>query len=178
MAPLIQLGTDQSNMSSVGTNSNNNNSNEPMLFPQTLHHMPDGVAYVEHLARAAMELHHKRTGRGMQHDLMVEKQSALSQAKKDEKEQIRLAERGLFATAKGMTGIRVDAGENSNMSEPKAKPATRKRKQDQTDLEEAEKIAAAKRKGGRGKKPPTLVMHTVAGRNYDVHALMKGEPGP
>ena len=77
-----------------------------------------------------------------------------------------------------MTGIRVDAGENSNMSEPKAKPATRKRKQDQTDLEEAEKIAAAKRKGGRGKKPPTLVMHTVAGRNYDVHALMKGEPGP
>lgn len=178
MAPLIQLGTDQSNMSSVGTNSNNNSSNEPMLFPQTLHHMPDGVAYVEHLARAAMELHHKRTGRGMQHDLMVEKQSALSQAKKDEKEQIRLAARGLFATAKGMTGIRVDAGENSNMSEPKAKPATRKRKQDQTDLEEAEKIAAAKRKGGRGKKPPTLVMHTVAGRNYDVHALMKGEPGP
>ena len=192
MAPLIQLGTDQSNMSlttlpnssnnpaagNKSTNSNNNNSNEPMLFPQTLHHMPDGVAYVEHLARAAMELHHKRTGRGMQHDLMVEKQSALSQAKKDEKEQIRLAARGLFATAKGMTGIRVDAGENSNMSEPKAKPATRKRKQDQTDLEEAEKIAAAKRKGGRGKKPPTLVMHTVAGRNYDVHALMKGEPGP
>lgn len=175
MAPLIQLGTDQSNMSL--SNSNNNN-NEPMLFPQTLHHMPDGVAYVEHLARAAMELHHKRTGRGMQHDLMVEKQSALSQAKKVEKEQIRLAARGLFATAKGMTGIRVDAGENSNMSEPKAKPATRKRKQDQTDLEEAEKIAAAKRKGGRGKKPPTLVMHTVAGRNYDVHALMKGEPGP
>ncbi len=190
MAPLIQLGTDQSNMSlttlpnssnnpgNKSTNSNNNNSNEPMLFPQTLHHMPDGVAYVEHLARAAMELQHKRTGRGMQHDLMVEKQSALSQAKKDEKEQIRLAARGLFATAKGMTGIRVDAGENSNMSEPKAKPATRKRKQDQTDLEEAEKIAAAKRKGGRGKKPPTLVMHTVAGRNYDVHALMKGEPGP
>lgn len=192
MAPLIQLGTDQSNMSlttlpnssnntaagNKSTNSNNNNSNEPMLFPQTLHQMPDGVAYVEHLARAAMELHHKRTGKGMQHDLMVEKQSALSQAKKDEKEQIRLAARGLFATAKGMTGIRVDAGENSNMSEPKAKPATRKRKQDQTDLEEAEKIAAAKRKGGRGKKPPTLVMHTVAGRNYDVHALMKGEPGP
>jgi hypothetical protein len=192
MAPLIQLGTDQSNMSlttlpnssnnpaagNKSANSNNNISNEPMLFPQTLHHMPDGVAYVEHLARAAMELHHKRTGRGMQHDLMVEKQSALSQAKKDEKEQIRLAARGLFATAKGMTGIRVDAGENSNMSEPKAKPATRKRKQDQTDLEEAEKIAAAKRKGGRGKKPPTLVMHTVAGRNYDVHALMKGEPGP
>lgn len=176
MAPLIQLGTDQSNMSL--SNSNNNSNNEPMLFPQTLHHMPDGVAYVEHLARAAMELHHKRTGRGMQHDLMVEKQSALSQAKKVEKEQIRLAARGLFATAKGMTGIRVDAGENSNMSEPKAKPATRKRKQDQTDLEEAEKIAAAKRKGGRGKKPPTLVMHTVAGRNYDVHALMKGEPGP
>ncbi len=27
-------------------------------------------------------------------------------------------------------------------------------------------------KGGRGKKPPTLVMHTMAGRNLNVRELM------
>jgi len=196
MDPLIQ-GGDQSNMSlplTVGSNSNaaatttvsnnkNNNNSEPMLFPhQTFHHMPDGVAYVEHLARAAMELHHKRTGRGMQHDTVVEKQNAANKVKQVEQEQIRLAARGLFATAKGFTGVSVghnhaavvgggDQGSNATAALP---PTTRKRKLTETTLDNEEKNAMAKRKGGRGKKPPTLVMHTVAGKNSDVHDLMKG----
>ena len=143
--------------------------------------MPDGVAYVEHLARAAMELHHKRTGRGMQHDAMVEKQAALSKARQLEQEQIRLAARGLFATAKGFTGVSVPSGDSGSggggggggENSPSV-PTTRKRKQAENHLDEAEKIAVAKRKGGRGKKPPTLVMHTVIGKNFDVHDLMKG----
>ena len=183
MDPLIQGGESQSSMSlplAVGSNSNaatavndnNINNSEPMLFPhQTFHHMPDGVAYVEHLARAAMELHHKRTGRGMQHDTMVEKQNAATQARKVEQEQIRLAARGLFATAKGFTGVSVGAGSENSRDAP---PATRKRKATETQLDNEEKNAMAKRKGGRGKKPPTLVMHTVIGRNLDVHDLMKG----
>ena len=189
MDPLIQGGESQSSMSlplAVGSNSNaattavndnnnnnnNNNNSEPMLFPhQTFHHMPDGVAYVEHLARAAMELHHKRTGRGMQHDTMVEKQNAATKARQVEQEQIRLAARGLFATAKGFTGVSVGAGSENSRDAP---PATRKRKATETQLDNEEKNAMAKRKGGRGKKPPTLVMHTVIGRNLDVHDLMKG----
>mmetsp|Transcript_25208 Transcript_25208/g.42827 ORF Transcript_25208/g.42827 Transcript_25208/m.42827 type:complete len:362 (-) Transcript_25208:124-1209(-) len=183
VAPLIQ-GGDQSNMSlplAVGStsnaatsdiNNNNNNNSEPSLFPhQTLHHMPDGVAYVEHLARAAMELHHKRTGRGMQHDTMVEKQNAANKAKQVEQEQIRLAARGLFATAKGFTGVSVGAGSENSRDAP---PATRKRKATEAHLDTEEKNAMAKRKGGRGKKPPTLVMHTVMGKSSDVHDLMKG----
>jgi hypothetical protein len=35
-------------------------------------------------------------------------------------------------------------------------------------------LTPSKRKGGRGKKPPTLVMHTMAGRNLDVRELMRG----
>eukprot|EP00984_Skeletonema_dohrnii_P008900 scaffold3309_cov118-Skeletonema_dohrnii-CCMP3373.AAC.3 len=184
VAPLIQ-GGDQSNMSlplAVGStsnaatsdsnNNNNNKNSEPSLFPhQTLHHMPDGVAYVEHLARAAMELHHKRTGRGMQHDTMVEKQNAANKAKQVEQEQIRLAARGLFATAKGFTGVSVGAGSENSRDAP---PATRKRKATEAHLDTEEKNAMAKRKGGRGKKPPTLVMHTVMGKSSDVHDLMKG----
>lgn len=187
--PLIQLG-DQSNMSllqlpvdthnggggniAATASNNNNNNNEPMLFPhQTFHHMPDGVAYVEHLARAAMELHHKRTGRGMQHDAMVEKQNALTKAKQVEQEQIRLAARGLFATAKGFTGVNVGATIGSENSRGEA-PTTRKRKATEAQLDTEEKNAMAKRKGGRGKKPPTLVMHTQYGQNADVHELMKG----
>ena len=180
MDPLIQGGESQSlpplamgsNSNPAATANDNNNNSEPMLFPhQTFHHMPDGVAYVEHIARAAMELHHKRTGRGMQHDNMVEKINAESQKRKMEQEQIRLAARGLFATAKGFTGVRIGAGsENSNDAPPK----TRKRKADQATLDNEEKNALAKRKGGRGKKPPTLVMHTVVGKSKNVHDLMKG----
>jgi hypothetical protein len=203
--PLIQLG-DQSNMSllalpggdshhpndtndgggntaATANNNANNNNNEPMLFPhQTFHHMPDnGVAYVEHLARTAMELHHKRTGRGMQHDAMVEKQNAVTKAKQVEQEQIRLAARGLFATAKGFTGVNVATGSavgggetNSRGFEVMGPPTTRKRKATEAQIDTEEKNAMAKRKGGRGKKPPTLVMHTQYGKNSDVHDLMKG----
>ena len=179
MDPLIQGGESQSlpplamgSNSNPAATANDNNNSEPMLFPhQTFHHLPDGVAYVEHIARAAMELHHKRTGRGMQHDSMVEKLNAESQKRKMEQEQIRLAARGLFATAKGFTGVRIGAGsENSNDAPPK----TRKRKADQATLDNEEKNALAKRKGGRGKKPPTLVMHTVMGKSKNVHDLMKG----
>lgn len=122
-----------------------------------------------------MELHHKRTGRGMQHDATVEKQHAITKARQVEQEQIRLAARGLFATAKGLTGVNVGGGgENSREALLPQPPATRKRRATEAQLDTEEKNAMAKRRGGRGKKPPTLVMHTVAGKNYDVHELLKG----
>ena len=175
--PLIQS---ESNMSLPNATTNNkdqnkntaDNNNEPMLpSGQSMHHMPDGFAYVEHIARTAMELHHKRTGRGMQHDTMVERQHAAIKARQVEQEQIRLAARGLFATAKGFTGVSVGAPNENSRDAP---PTTRKRKATEAHLDSEERNALAKRKGGRGKKPPTLVQKTVMGRNEDVHELMKG----
>jgi hypothetical protein len=82
-----------------------------------------------------MELHHKRTGRGMQHEAALERASN----KKDQK----AAKSG----GEQEDGVAAASGE---------------------------KETPTKRKGGRGKKPPTLVMATMAGRNFDVHDLMQG----
>lgn len=112
-------------------------------LPPTLTQNYSDVAYVEHLARSAMELHHKRTGRGMQHEAAAERQANAARMKRMEEEQIREAAAGVFALATGVGGDDKD-------------------------------MTPTKRKGGRGKKPPTLVMHTMAGRNYDVKNLMRG----
>lgn len=39
---------------------------------------------------------------------------------------------------------------------------------------DADNNTPTRKKGGRGKKPPTLVMRTMAGRNLDVRELMRG----
>jgi len=84
-----------------------------------------------------MELHHKRTGRGMQHEAALERASN----KKDQK-----------ASAAAKSGGEQEDGVAAT----------------------GEKETPTKRKGGRGKKPPTLVMATMAGRNFDVADLMQG----
>ena len=122
---------------------------QPPLPPALAPRYSD-VAYVEHLARAAMELHHRRTGRGMQHDAALERAAHVARARRREEEQLHRAARGVFALAHaGAPGGGGGAG-----GEDPASPT--------------------KRKGGRGKKPPTLVMHTTAGRNLDVRELMRG----
>jgi len=83
-----------------------------------------------------MELHHKRTGRGMQHEAALERAS--------------------------------------NKKDQKASAAAAKSGELEDGVAAVEKETPTKRKGGRGKKPPTLVMATMAGRNFDVHDLMRG----
>ena len=125
-------------------------------LPPTLTTNYSDVAYVEHLARSAMELHHKRTGRGMQHDMAIERAAHAAKMKKMEEDQIRAAARDVFALGSSLSGSAAAGsagggeGEDGNTATPQ------------------------KRKGGRGKKPPTLVMHTMAGRNLDVRELMRG----
>ena len=103
-----------------------------------------------------MELHHKRTGRGMQHDMAIERAAHAAKMKKMEEDQIRAAARDVFALGSSLSGSAAAGsagggeGEDGNTATPQ------------------------KRKGGRGKKPPTLVMHTMAGRNLDVRELMRG----
>ena len=110
---------------------------QPPLPPSLSHNNYTDVAYVEYLAKSGMELHHKRTGRGMQHEAALERAS--------------------------------------NKKDQKAAAAAAKSSVEQEDCVAAgEKETPTKRKGGRGKKPPTLVMATMAGRNFDVHDLMQG----
>ena len=99
-----------------------------------------------------MELHHRRTGRGMQHDLALERAGRAARMRRMEEEQIRRGARGVFALAAGIGGDDGNDGDGG----------------------EGDKETPSKRKGGRGKKPPTLVMHTVAGGNLDVRELMRG----
>eukprot|EP00956_Cyclotella_meneghiniana_P004901 scaffold6050_cov70-Cyclotella_meneghiniana.AAC.5 len=98
-------------------------------MPVAQNALPD-VALMEHLARSGMELHHKRTGRGMQHISQMEKMANTPKVGK---------------TAAATTAATKD----------KETP---------------------KRKGGRGKKPPTLVMHTLLGAELDAKKLMNIHP--
>ena len=113
-----------------GKNGGDSNSTTVILPPMPVaQNALSDVSLMEHLARSAMELHHKRTGRGMQHDAQMEKQA--------------------------------------NNLVPIKKAERPKEEEDETPT---------KRKGGRGKKPPTLVMHTLLGAELDAKKLMKIHP--
>lgn len=122
----------------------NSNSNATILQPPqadaksiilpplpVAHNALPEVSLMEHLARSGMELHHKRTGRGMQHEAQMEKMASVP--------------------SKGKA----------------ASVASDAEKEDDTPT---------KRKGGRGKKPPTLVMHTLLGAELDAKNLMNINP--
>lgn len=99
-------------------------------MPVAQNALPD-VALMEHLARSGMELHHKRTGRGMQHNAQMEKMANIPKA-------------GNKAAAASTAATKDEI--------------------------------TPKRKGGRGKKPPTLVMHTLLGAELDAKKLMNIHP--
>lgn len=100
------------------------------------HNALSDVALMEFLARAGMELHHKRTGRGMLHDAQIEKMA------------------NTVIPVRGKTN-------------PSTVTANSKADENETPT---------KRKGGRGKKPPTLVMHTLLGAELDAKKLMQINP--
>ena len=140
-APMVQ--TELENSNGDGDNSNSNvtilqppqaNDQTAILPPMPVAHnaLPE-ISLIENLARSSMELHHKRTGRGMQHEAQMEK----------------------------MAHIPVKAGKSSaNNNSVAAK----------------DEDTPNKRKGGRGKKPPTLVMHTLLGAELDAKKLMSINP--
>lgn len=160
----------------------------PLPLTLTQHGEYADVAYVEHLARSAMELHHRRTGRGMQHELAIERAAHAAKTKNMEDDQIRQAAQGVFALSSA-----VPPGGEGVSTTISSTPATssggKKKRKGSTDGDEGVSWeeytddnndgpdthgTPSKHKGGRGKKPPTLVMQTMAGRNLDVRELMKG----
>ena len=206
---------------------------QPPLPPAlTQHGDYADVAYVEHLARSGMELHHRRTGRGMQHEAAIERAVVAARMRRMEEEQIVRAARGVCALSDGgpsrggpaggdggggipagttgATGTPGTTGTGAGAAATAGTGVGRKRRGgvddggedddddgDDDDRDELDsggggggggtanggdggggdgegELTPSKRKGGRGKKPPTLVMHTMAGRNLDVRELMRG----
>ena len=75
---------------------------QPPLPPSlTQHGDYADVAYAEHLARSGMELHHRRTGRGMQHEAAIERAIVAARMRRMEEEQIVRAARGVCALNDG-----------------------------------------------------------------------------
>lgn len=165
----------------------------PLPLTLTQHGEYADVAYVEHLARSAMELHHRRTGRGMQHELAIERAAHAVKTKKMEDEQIRQAAQGVFALSSAVSPGGGGGGDGVSRTTASSTPATSsggmKKRKGSTDGDEGVSWkeytdgnndgpdtpgTPSKRKGGRGKKPPTLVMQTMTGRNLDVRELMTG----
>lgn len=161
----------------------------PLPLTLTQHGEYADVAYVEHLARSAMELHHRRTGRGMQHEMAIERAAYAAKTKKMEDEQIQQAAQGVFALSAVLPGGGGEGVSTTTSSIPATSSGGKKKRKGSTDGGEGVSWeeytdgnndgpdtpgTPSKRKGGRGKKPPTLVMQTMAGRNLDVRELMKG----
>jgi hypothetical protein len=130
----LQENQDNSNATILQPPTAASQSNTIILPPMPVaHNTLSDVTLMEHLARSGMELHHKRTGRGMQHDHQMEKMANTPKAK--------------------------------GKAPP---PAVAEAKE--------EDLTPTKRKGGRGKKPPTLVMHTLLGAELDAKKLMRISP--
>ena len=94
---------------------------QPPLPPAlTQHGDYANVAYAEHLARSGMELHHRRTGRGMQHEAAIERAIVAARMRRMEEEQIVRAARGVCAlndgsdsatAARTASSVRISTGQ-------------------------------------------------------------------
>ena len=206
LPPLIAqppLPTAITAASTFNFNSNNNNSHTNNNSNTTTN---EEDAYVEYLARSGMELHHKRTGRGLQHEAAMIRAAHVAKVRKLEEEQLVQAARGVFALSmtlarglgsgggggggadgdetsgkKGGEGSGGGKGGNGSAKGKKRKKSDAAASDDEEeddpdggDGDDADNLTPTRKKGGRGKKPPTLVMHTMAGRNLDVRELMRG----
>mmetsp|Transcript_23893 Transcript_23893/g.49477 ORF Transcript_23893/g.49477 Transcript_23893/m.49477 type:complete len:875 (+) Transcript_23893:106-2730(+) len=159
----------------------------PTLPPlvQTANLPPPNVehdaAMMEQLARTAMELHHKRTGRGMQHEALLEKQKLLEMAKSKDgsggegetliggKESL-----GVRAEEEGMADGEGGEEEKTKGKKGRGRGKGKGRGKNKEEAGAEGDSSPMKRKGGRGKKPPTLVMHTLPCATLDAKKLMRG----
>ena len=121
-------------------------------------------AMVEHLARAAMELHHQRTGRKFQSS------PSLSIAWTPQEKQTCL---DLHAANKSEADI---ASQLTTRTEAQVKAFLRNNQERQKESQAMEQeFNNSPRKKGRGRKPPTQAMNTVPNANLDAKYLLSGK---
>ena len=157
------------------------------------------VAMMEHLARAAVELHHQRTGRKKSADgLLASPMTGLigtpdqtNAANKEPasggttgtttnnkkiawtQEEQDIVTKAQTANAKITSSALAKLLKNKTESQVKA---YLKNKSDRAknNLEVEEEMTPRKR-GGRGRKPPTTAMNTVPNANLDARSLLQGK---
>lgn len=135
---------------------------------------------MEHLARAAMELHHQRTGRRIASDNITEPPPKPSPANasivwtEEERQKVQKA------LDDGMKDPANIAAQLKTRTEAQVKAFLRNsedRQKGSAQMEEefTSEIVSPRRRGGRGKKPPTQAMNTVPNAKLDAKALLSGE---
>lgn len=135
---------------------------------------------LEHLARAAMELHHVRTGRRIASDNITEPPPKPSPANSSivwtERERQQLQR----ALDNGNNDPAYIASQLKTRTEAQVKAYLRnshERKKGSAQIEEemTSDLVSPRRRGGRGRKPPTQAMNTVPNAKLDAKALLAGK---
>jgi hypothetical protein len=134
-------------------------------------------AMMEHLARAAMELHHQRTGRKIQSDLEQHRSPPGNTLAWSEPEQAKVIE----LLNKGIKEPADIAKELASKTEAQVRAYLHNAKERTKGARilEAEMGVAGEeetpRKKGRGRKPPTTAMNTVPNAKLDIKLLLQGK---
>lgn len=134
---------------------------------------------MEHLARAAMELHHQRTGRRIASDNVSEPAPPPKPAPSivwTEQEQLQV-QKALDAGIKDPADIAAQLKTRSEAQVRAYLHNSKERQKGSAQMEEEFtcEIVSPRRRGGRGKKPPTQAMNTVPNAKIDTKALLSGK---
>jgi len=146
-------------------------------------HIELDSAMIEHLARAAIDLHHKRTGRKIQSssaDGTTVSSNGSSNAKTKstvawtEEEKLQCEE----LLRQGLSEERISQRMKSR-TETQVRSYLQNQKQRQSQVRAVEQVFVGggdtpKKSKGRGRKPPTQAMNTVPNANLNAKELLSG----
>mmetsp|Transcript_7200 Transcript_7200/g.10936 ORF Transcript_7200/g.10936 Transcript_7200/m.10936 type:complete len:364 (+) Transcript_7200:276-1367(+) len=142
------------------------------LLPE---HIELDSAMIEHLARAAMDLHHKRTGRKIQSDLPTPPPASSGKSTVAWTEQEKSQCQELLRQGQSEEEI---AQCMKSKSEAQVRSYLQNKKQRQSQAKAVEQVFGdedtPRKSKGRGRKPPTQAMNTVPNANLDAKTLLSG----
>lgn len=143
------------------------------LLPE---HIELDSAMIEHLARAAMDLHHKRTGRKIQSDQPTPPPVSSGKSTVAWTEQEKLQCQELVKQGQSEEEI---AHHLKSKSEAQVRSYLQNKKQRQSQAQAVEQVFGdedtPRKSKGRGRKPPTQAMNTVPNANLDAKTLLSGK---
>jgi pyridoxine/pyridoxamine 5'-phosphate oxidase len=153
------------------------------------------TSMMEHLARAAVELHHQRTGRkksadgllaspmhgmiGTPEQTQAKQESAASSAASSNKIAWTEKEQQIVANGlakKASTNAIAKLLKNKTEAQVKAYLKNQKdRMAQKSEMEEEMHEETPRKRGGRGRKPATTAANTVPNANLDARSLLRGK---
>ncbi len=150
------------------------------------------TSMMEHLARAAVELHHQRTGRKKSADgLLASPMTGLigsppptdndvkANGSKSDNTKIAWTKEEQEVVEKAVTEKKAPYAiakllKNKTEAQVKAFLKNQAKTSEQNDALADDLESPSKKRGGRGRKPPTTAMNTVPNANLDAKLLLKG----